>query len=295
MVGKRTLVNLVLLTGVAALAAVAWFEPGKQPPPAAVRLIELPSEQIHRITIVRGAETIRLEQEQDVWWLREPYTLRANSQQIKLLLEKLHTAAQASYPVADADLSELGFDDPPLVITLNDKLTLTFGGTAPLNYQRYVRRDDTILLLRAVDYYPLNRAPVEFVSLALLPPDSAITALNLPDQQLRQTADGWQLTPKDPAISADAIQNLLDAWQQARAIDVEPLTQDAQQQGEVVIQLADGKAPLHFLIHTDDTSLLLGRPDLGLQYSLPKSQAADLLQLTAPAHTPAPDSMNKAD
>lgn len=281
MLSKRVLLNLVLLAGVVALAALAWFEPGQQPPPDA-RLIELPSKQIHRITIVRGAETIRLEQEQGVWWLREPYALRANPQQVKLLLEKLHTEVQASYPAAEANFSQLGFSDPPLVITLNDTLTLTFGDTAPLNYQRYVRRGDTILLLRAVDYYPLNRAPVEFVSLYLLPPDSAITALALPDQQLRQSAGGWQLAPENPAISADAIQHLLDAWRQARAIDVAPLAQDADQQGEVVITLADEETPLRFLILANDTSLLLGRLDLGLQYSLPKSRAADLLQFSQP-------------
>lgn len=279
MLGKRGLLNLVLLAGVAALAAVAWFEPGRQPPPAAPRLIEIPNEQIHRITIVRGGETIALEQRQDIWWLRKPYVLRANPQQVQELLTALHAETQANYAADDADLKQLGFSDPPLVITLNDSLALTFGDTAPLNYQRYVHRGDQVLLLRAADYFPLNRAPVEFVSLALLPPEANITALALPDQRLEKSAAGWQLIPANPAISADAIQNLLDAWRQVQAIDVAPLAKDAKAQGEVVITLADEETPVRFQILASDANLLLGRPDLSLQYSLPKGAAADLLQL----------------
>src|SRR5690606_13673086 len=273
-----------LLAGVAILAAIAWFEPGKQPPPAAARLIELPAEQIHRIKIVRGAEIIQLEEQGGIWWLRQPYAMRANPQQVKMLLESLHAETQASYPVAEANPAQLGFAEPPLVITLNDALTLTFGDTAPLNYQRYVRRDDTIFLLRAVDYYPLNRAPLEFASLALLPPDAAITTLAIPGHRLEKTADSWQLTPKNAAISADAIQHLLDAWQHAYATDISPREESAKRQGEVIITLADSQSPLRFVILADDAGLLLGRPDLGLQYRLPKEQAADLLQLSQPAH-----------
>jgi len=88
------------------------------------------------------------------------------------------------------------------------------------------------------------------------------------------------MAPADKRISADALATLAQAWQDARADNLSAIGSHSVE-GEVALSLKGAAAPVRFQIYKDADSLVLARPDLGLQYQLdPGLRATLLLQPT---------------
>ena len=277
----RTLLNLALLLLVAALATFVALHPAKKkaPPP---RLTSFAPDQIKDIRIERqGHITITLKKQTGGHWrILAPIDTPANDFRIDNLLRLARARSYARYPVAGLALAKFGLQAPALKVFFNAQ-EIDFGGTEPLNHRRYVKVGDAVHLISSRYYHMLNAALPSYVSLNLLPPGSRITALHLPQLTLlHQGTARWTLTPHMPGVSADAIHSLVQAWQNAGALWVQRYKKTSKTPlDHVTLDLQGEKQPLRFEIVTRKSELVMARPDIGMEYHLPRNAAQHLLKL----------------
>ncbi len=278
----RGLLNLLLLLGVAALAAVAIYQPGIAPTPPPVKITALTPQQISRIHIERpGKDAITLQKLDGHWRITEPQQLPADDGHVNSLLRLVQETSQARFPAKPEDLHKYKLDKPAVRLTLNDQV-FAFGDIDPINGRRYVQIGNTVHLTTDMYFYQLDADMPSFVSTHLLPDKASINALTLPDIALTHDAQGhWQVKPDKPGLSADAIQTLIDAWHNTTALWVKKYVK-GNAQGSITVQLKDPAQELHFDIMARQPELILARPDLGLQYHLSAESAKALLELPAP-------------
>ena len=279
--GRRLLLNLVLVAVIAVLATLAYFKPGVKKPAPAVPLTSIKATDVTSIKIARPNEgLVELVRAGDHWQMTAPLKIAADQYLVQALLSDINEHADTGFPVKDADLGKYGFAPAHARLWLNGT-ELDFGDTEPINNYRYVISGSSVRLSSGLLYYRLNHDPMWWVDKRLLPAGGRIDALQLPHATLSLKNGKWQLTPADPAVSADAIQQLVDNWSDARALSVAELGK-GKPQGEVAIQVQGQSAPLRFVILKDPDFLVLARPDLGLQYNLESTQRGALLELQTP-------------
>ena len=271
----RTRLNLVLAAAVVLLALLAWFKPGLHGPDVAAPLVPKATDSKDiRIAPAHGSE-VTLRREADGWHMTTPLAARADDAAVDGLLELLAMPADQGFPAA-GDLGRYGLDNPLLRLTLGGT-ELELGGMQPLSQKRYVLLDGRVHLVSAVLFYRLAQGSYAWLDKRLLPAGSEIEALQLPQVTVTRDRQGhWQLAPADKRVNAGALAKLVQAWQDARADNIIALGKGAVE-GEVALSLKGAIAPLRFQIYKDTDSLVLARPDLGLQYQLDPSLRATLL------------------
>ena len=276
---SRGRLNLVLLVTVVALASLTYFRPGTKAPVLAVPLIALKAAQVRDIRIsMPGQKTTELKRGDHGWQMEAPIAMPADPNLVRTLLDTLDITSEKQFPANDATLAKYGLDKPAAELWLND-VHYAFGGLQPVDKLQYVLADGEIHLINPMLYYRIAHVPYWWIDKGLLPIGSHITAMQLPQATLTLDKHGsWQLAPADASVSADAIQKLMDAWQQNLAIGVTPISKDPQE-GEVSLSIAGQANPLRFAILKDPDFLVLARPDLGLQYELDSSLRDTLLSL----------------
>lgn len=284
---SRTGLNIALVAVVAALAALSYFKPGTPRPAATVRAIDIKPGAVKEIRIAAaGQKTTDLKFGSFGWQITTPFTLPADPNLVKTLLDYLDVPSRDHFPAAGRDLAQYGLDKPKAELWLNGS-EYRFGGFQPVSNEQYVLAGGTIHLVDGALFYRIAHDPYWWIDKGLLPPGAHITALQLPDATLTRDKNGiWQLSPADPKVSADDIQRFIDAWQENLAISVAPIGKGAPQ-GEVAVSIAGQKAPLRFAILKDPDFLVLARPDLGLQYDLDESLKDTLLHISHAAPVPA--------
>jgi hypothetical protein len=276
---SRGRLNLVLLATVIALASLTYFRPGTRAPTPAMPLIALKAAQVRDIRIgMPGQKTTELVRGDRGWQMQAPLTMPADPNLVRTLLDTLDVTSDKQFPATGATLAKYGLDKPVAELWLND-VHYAFGGLNPVDNLQYVLTDDAVHLVNPMLYYRIAHVPYWWVDKGLLPIGSHITAMQLPQATLTLDKHGaWQLAPADASVSADAIQKLMDAWQQNLAIGVTPIGKDPEE-GEVSISITNETKPLRFAILKDPDFLVLARPDLGLQYELDSSLWDTLLSL----------------
>jgi hypothetical protein len=284
----RALLNVVLVAIVVGLALVVYFHPGAKAAKPKVALTNFKPAAVKTIRIAQPDQsTVKLARRHGDWRMIAPVKAPADSARITTLLGDLDEASAAQYPAAKKKLSKYDLKPPKLTLWINGK-ALLFGATDPLHNRRYIKVGDTIHLVNDSLYYRLTGDPMQFAGKQLLPKNAAIAAIELPSRTIRLGKNGeWQLTPKNANISADTIQKLVDAWKNARAINVSRWKPKKKQKtkGEVAIDLKHRKTPLRFAILDKQSSLMLARPDLKLKYEMAENQRKDLLKLKAQPKT----------
>jgi len=274
---RRNLLNLALLLLLAVLVTLALYEPGIEPPPQPSPVSDLTPEQISLITIQRTQQPpITLQKKADGWWLTEP-ALPAREGLVQAILQLAGETSQTHYPLAGLDLAALGLEDPRLCIQLNQQ-SFCFGSRTPLEQLRYLQHGEQVHLITDTLSHRLTNQPSDYVSLRLLPETSRISAIQLPELFLQQSDQGWQLQPSHEELSGDAPQQLVDAWQQARALTVAPYQpQPAEEQINIVLE--NGETITFDLLHSEP-ELVLARPALGIQYHLSEGSLQRLTRLS---------------
>jgi hypothetical protein len=288
LMSRRNLLNLALLLVAAALAAIIVLRPGLKPAATHAPLSTLDPQQVTRIELVRKAgATLRFRKTGAHWRIDATPELSADDFQMSTVLALLQAAPVRSYPVHDLDLAKVGLD-PPQASAHFDRVALDLGDTDAIDNLRYVRSGATVYLVADRYAHLLNAGVANFVQRTLLPGDAHIRALQLPGLSLTQTDTvHWQLQPDDHNAGADRIQDLLRNWRHASALYV--ARADTPATGDTVrVTLAGRAEPLVFTIVARSPDLVLGRPDLGLQYHLPGTAATQLLALPPPVPEPAP-------
>ncbi|MDE1887875.1 MAG: DUF4340 domain-containing protein [Gammaproteobacteria bacterium] len=272
----RLWLNLALAIIVAILVALVYFKPGHKRPAPAATLTRLQAPDVREIRIAQpDTATVELVRANGAWRMTAPANLPADQYLVKSLLDSLSAEIKSSFSAAPAKLAQYGLDPARVRLWINGT-EFDFGDTEPLNNYRYVLSGGQVHVVSGMLFYRLAHRPYWWVSKRLLPAQAQITALQLPDATVTLAGGKWQLAPADSAVSSDAIQTLVDNWQDAQAIGVEK-AQAGKPAGEVAIELAGEKSALRFAILQDPNFFVLARPDLGIAYQLPADQRAALL------------------
>ncbi|MGB9429649.1 MAG: DUF4340 domain-containing protein [Gammaproteobacteria bacterium] len=281
----RLWLNIALIAIIAILVAVVYFRPGAKKPALPVPLTSLKATDIHDIKIAQpGAASVELARHGDTWQMTAPVKIPADQYLVQSLLDDIHAAVKSGFAAKQVDLGKYGLDPPHIRLWLNDT-EFDFGDTEPLNNYRYILSGGRVLLTSGLLFYRINHRPYWWTSKRLLPEGARITAIQLPDATLTLKGTKWQLSPANPTVSSDAIQSLVDNWQNAQAIGTDKLGAGTSQ-GEVAIALANEKPALRFVILKDPDFLVLARPDLGVQYDLDSSQRDALLAFKSASPPP---------
>lgn len=260
---SRTLLNIVLLLFVLALAGYLYFDKQTEKPGSTkAKLTQLEAEQVTWILVHHNQRDIELEKVRDTWRMRHPINIKANAFRIDTLLNMLDTASHAAYSAGTLELDKYGLSDPTTSITFNDE-TVYFGIANPINDYRYVRSGDTVHLIDDHFYPLLSSQTGTLVARELLGSDADIEKLELPTHTLYRDATGrWH---SDKELGADAINETLYHWKNGQAFGVhnymprEPL-------GNISVYLAGSPEPVKFVVTDKDPWLIMARPDLEIEY-----------------------------
>ncbi len=280
---SRTLLNIGLLVLLIGLGLLVLFEPGIEPPPAPTALTTFNQDDITHVRIDREQqEPLRLDRQQDGWRVLSNQPIPANEFQVLSLLELVGTETKRSYSLDQLDLGKLELDPASAKVTFNNELTIEFGTTEPLGGSRYVRIDDTVHLVKDRYQHLIEADITTFVDHRLLREGSHITRLQLPQKTLMYSDDiHWSLVPEDPDVSADAIQELVDAWQHVSALWVRKY-EAGSSEAQIQIQLEGTQDTIKFEIMARQPELVLARPDWQIQYHLTGESTDKLFNFTKP-------------
>ncbi len=271
---SRFLLNifmLLLFTGL--LSVVIFFSPNKD---SQQTLTQLSPENINSIFIPRKKGNIELRKINNQWQMISPYKMPAHDFRIQHLLKLSQLTSKKFYLADQLELSNYQLQPARARIRFN-QTWIDFGTSNPVNDMRYIKSGDTVLLAHDDTYALINSTPSSFVNLSLLPKNSAIQSLFLPQQQLRLINNLWQVTPPQ-AISADEIQNFLQRWKSAQAFGVHAYL-PRKQLGNIEVQLQDQR--IVFEISDKSPWLILARPDIGIEYHLASEMTDKLLRINS--------------
>jgi hypothetical protein len=276
---NRNLLNLVLalaLAGLLVLVLIDTDDPAQTP---SIRLTQQAATDIQHI-IIEGLDQPRivLEKTADRWQLREPFTAPADTELVTRLLKLSSATSHSHYPLSSVDSAQLQLDEPQLRIRFDDT-QLHFGTTDALNGYRYVQNNNTVHLITDRYSHSLRGDAAHFVSPRLLPAETRIEGLKLPDTTLRRGDNDWQLMGTEQMIDANRLQQWIDEWQHARALRVTRTNEHTETEVDkhIEIQLADRDAPLVFELQQTDIETILRRNDLGLNFHFTPDNAERLL------------------
>jgi hypothetical protein len=276
---SRNWLNLVLLLAALALVGVLYLAPGKETEKS-VALTNLIPAQVQRLKIVRPEnKDVVLQRRANGWHMLEPVQVEARDFYVQQVLEILTQQSLQRYPAAGLDLAKYGLQ-PPRARLFADDVEFAFGRINPLNNHLYVMVDGVLHMVGQNDLSPLTAPWTEYVSTAVLPGGAQIVSLQVPRLgSIRSDEKGWRYAGGHPPSSADQMQTLADAWQNAQALEVKPLS-ERRWQGEVVLRLAQtGEMKLPLAMQGDE--LILRRD--GLEYRFGAEQAQRMLHWRAPA------------
>jgi hypothetical protein len=264
---SRWILNLLLLGSVAVLALIALYEPGIEQADEPQRLTTLDPSQIDRVRIQRARlpELVLARRGADDWVIESQDALPADPHQVNALIRVVEQTAVRSYPATQLDLAKLALEPPQASITVANT-RFEFGATDPLEGLRYVRIGDRVHLSADLYQHLIDADFTQFVRRRLLPEEAPISALKLPALVLKKVDNGWGVEPQRE-VSADQIQQLIDTWRQATALSVKRATSETPGK-HVEVVLDDPEQPIRYVIVTRDPSLILQRPDLGLEYRM---------------------------
>lgn len=279
---KRKHLNLLLVILAIALVPAIYFSREKPKPPPKP-LTDLSVTAITRVLIHHdGAADIELEKKNGEWWLNKPVHARADTLEINGVLDLARRDSGKRYAVTEVKLADLGLDKPKWYVELNN-LRIEFGDLDPMEGNRYLRIGDNIDLVGDPPSATLDANYSDLVSKRLLPPDAKINRIQFRHFTVQRNAQtgGWQVEPKSADRGADAAQKLVNTWSSAQAM-WNAMTDKATKPTDTVTVRTDTE-DLQFTVLDNKDHLVLGRPDLGVSFTLPKNIAQDLLELHAPA------------
>jgi hypothetical protein len=278
----RLWLNLGLAIVIAALAAVAWLEPGKTPPPPEIKLTTLDVQSVKRIEFhpPRGQGFALVRDGKD-WFIEQP-RLRAQPFRVDTLLELPGAVSAAQLTLTENENNAFGVD-PPQARIVFDHTEIAFGLTNPVGLRRYVRVGDAVHLIDDRFFHHATSRWTDWVDRRLLPEGVTLTRIDLPDLTLEHADGGWQLTPPRPAIGTDAITELVGEWQRAYAMDVEQAEPPADAKP---IRLTWNGGALELAHARAGDEWLLYRRDAPVRYRFSDNQGRRLLELQEPAAEP---------
>jgi len=271
---SRTLTNIILL--LVLLAFIGFYINTKNKPVEIQRITDLSIDKINSIRIPRDNNADIILQKNNSptgtteWHMIKPYAIKAHQFRVNTLLGLSQTPIDESYDSSALNLQHYALDKPRARIIFNST-EISFGKSNPLNNKRYLKSGNKLVLVNDQTYPLVSAQAATFVDLRLLP-EQTITALSLPDLQIKKTETAhWKSTSKkipDNVLNADQIQTLLENWRSAQAFAVHKYM-PRKKLGMIKISFENSN--IIFELSDDDPWLILARPDLGIEYHMDSS------------------------
>jgi hypothetical protein len=273
----KNLLNLILL--VVAIVLITLINLSQEKNTELDQLTSKATDSISNIVIKRKNNTVTISRQStdknnNQWQITQPVSVAANTFRINSLLKIINAPIHSQYAANEIDLSKIGLENATTSIQL-DQTTLHFGITNPSTNLRYVQMGHTVYTIEDV-YYPLiNSHHSTLVSLSLLPPESQIEKLILPNQTIQQDEKNrWKSSSNTPP---DEVSKTLDLWQNSQAFGVHEYMQ-RENLGEITAHLKQQSEPIHFIVTDTAPWLIIARPEIGLEYHLEIESYAELIK-----------------
>lgn len=300
---KEAKTNIILFISCLGLSLIAWFQPGLQQT-VPHYLSNLKSDQIQHIIIERqDLETIKMNKENNHWFLSEPYSLPASKLRAGTIIALAEKRSFSQFQVTGDELIRYHLDDPFVSVWLNGQQFI-IGDKDPLNHLRYAinvreskqlqtQTESNLYIIHMIAdsvFYQLRANLNNFIATALLPQQATIDSISWLDKKLTIEKGKWSLNPDNPDISADSIAQLLQFWEQAQASRVEtnsslssgshsPLDHAEQ---KIIISLNKGKSSIVFSIIREKVQqkeqIKLLREDVKIAYWITAQQLKQLTE-----------------
>ena len=231
--------------------------------PVSVEQIQITRRDLDEITFIKKNEQ---------WMMQTPYHIAANKLRINTMLKLLGAHSYTRLNKSEVELERFLLDDPVVAIKFNEAL-ISFGDTSPLDKHRYVLLDNSVHLINDSLYQQLLAPATFFISPNVLPPDSKIEALHLPNRKIHKVDGKWVIEP-DVNISADKVIEVLNAWRDVSAITVRAY-EETEVPSKITVDLGNSEI-IEYLVISDAPQLVLARPDLNIQYHISNYDAERL-------------------
>lgn len=286
----RSLLNLGILVAVIILAAIAFY-PRQQPEPetAMVTLLTISKADVETISIQgAGKPQWDFDKQDEHWFMNAPVRVRANEHRISTLLNILRQPADHKLAVAPNSLSKYGLDAPLFSIRFNGT-AVSVGGSDPIHQRRYVMARDSVYLVDDSFSRWLGEGAGAFIDAALLPPDSTIQKIQLPNFEVVKSEAQWQYKPEQESETAnaahyspDSLQTFIDEWRYGRALQVSVLSApyDPSKGRPLKVFLQNQAEPVVFYEESSAEDTALVRADLNIRYHVTKDTLGRLTKVT---------------
>ena len=231
------------------------------------RLSQVAAGSIDRIRILRkNAEALSFARQEEEWRMQSPENFRARQSRIDALLGILSSRSFFQIDANEANLKLFQLAPPEVSLLLND-LRFDFGSTEPIDERRYVMTGNIIHLVNDSLYHQLRQASSFYASDRLIAGNEQITSIDFKALSPAQLEED----------SEQGVSALAPAWQNARAGKVNSYQRSDGFSGATIkVKFSSGHSAV-FDVLSSDPLLVLGRADIGLQYSLNKEQTNKLL------------------
>ncbi len=278
---KRNLLNISLLIFIIVLVLLVVYQPGKEEAKTIPELTSLKLNDIHTIKIIRAKateKTLEFRKMNNSWVMLKPYKLPANKFRIESILKILSTQSLSQNNLAGLNRKTFGLANPVATIILNNNTTIKFGHNKSLKNYRYVELNSILHMIIDTYYYQLTAKPESYISHKLIPENSKIIKLILPNMVLENTTGKWKLTPPPQSGSADSITQLMNEWEYSQAYDISMANIKNKLQPDVTVMLSNNKT-IHFKIESAKTKFNLINTDTHVRYILAADRKNKLLKL----------------
>ncbi|MEQ1881098.1 MAG: DUF4340 domain-containing protein [Burkholderiales bacterium] len=243
---SRTLLNLILVLALLALASYAYWRPRTPDTRPTIQLSQLKREDVDRITVERqGSPTITLSRQGKDWQLTAPLTTLADPYQVDRLADI--AAMTASQKLVGTDFPQYGLDPAPIKVTLNSE-AFSFGKINDITNEQYLGYGGGIYLVPPFYGYGIPAGANTLLSRKLLAEGEVPVAFEFGSHRIVRNESGvWALEGKVPARlatppSQDDFNRWADEWRNTSALNAEPATRAAAKSQSLTLRFSGGKS-----------------------------------------------------
>ncbi len=269
---KRLFINIGLLAFIA-LLLILILNSNEETKQEAEKLSSIDQSEIVKIRVARkNLDNFIFDKNNEAWLMISPLKIRANNARINAMLRLLKAESHSQLKPTDVELEALGLDEPAVILRLNNH-EFKFGNTDAIDQRRYVLFKETIHLTNDFLYNQLMTNAAFFATPQLLVEGAKIKSIEYTDNKIELIDGHWQLqTLMD--ISPDQLKRIVFNWKNASALKVEPYNAP---ENESFITITTNNQTIKFVIVSTEPHLILGRKDIGIQYSMASEETEKLL------------------
>lgn len=283
---NRWLLNLCLVALVALLAFSVISKRSAEKAEPDTLLTALTVDEINSMRIQIGDnKPVLLEKDKDKWSLAAPLRARVNQFKVRSLLRLATATSELRLPTTTNDLGKYGLDKPKARVWLGSE-EIQLGTRHPFKNAQYVLYKDTVHLIGAQDFNPGSYQYTDLISPRLFEEHHKPVALELPDLTLRYSDGRWELRPENGNITPDRINQFVNEWRFARALNVDRYSGKGVRD-QIRIIFSDGSTGETAKQETLELGILSYRPDFvlyrkdeGLEYQFTEDTGKRLLNLS---------------